>query len=1003
MGKTKVQFLSDQALQQNAVAVAVTESWLHPDVKDSEVTINFPGYSILRCDRMNRTGGGVCVFLRDDISGECLTTFDNGVCELLVIKVHSLNMILVVVYRPPDTRISEFSPLLSELENSLNNFSGPKFSVLMVGDFNFPECVMSWVQIDEGMVPHVHNHYSNEKEDGLQTRLQAKRLCDVFTNCHMTQLVDKPTCGREILDLVLTSDNSSVSHIDMEYFPSFSDHKLLSVNLTTNYNKCPQKPETFLLDSARRLKRLDFNKAPWGELRRTLREVDWDPMVRIAKCSTTAAHNYMLYRLLPILEECVPLKSSSKRARSRMHRDQKLLWRKIRRIKLKMSKTVSVHKLAQLLKVKTMLEKELKDMYLQTTSFLEARAVNDIKQDSSRFFSYAKARQKTKTKVGPFTDPETGELMLDPDYTAQRLSDQYSSVFNKPRPEWSIADIEDFFKVNSSRTGTDSLLTDVEFTEADIELACSELSIKSAPGPDGIPASLLKICSKEVKKPLHILWSESMRQGVIPPDLLLVHVCPIHKGGSKVDPSQYRPVALTSHLIKVFERVVRKVLVQYLESMGHIPNEQHGFRSSRSTLTQLLAHWDSILDHLENDHSVDVIYTDFSKAFDKCETNVLLHTLKDCGVQGRIGKWIAAFLDSNTRRQAVGVDGRLSTLVPVISGVPQGTVLGPVLFLVHIRGISSRLSAESQSSSFADDTRIWRGIATAEDCKDLQKDLCSVYEWASDINMQFNSKKFEWVRYSSNSSSLPDFKYEAPDKTTIEVKSSVKDLGVILSSDLSFSLQIQKAVSSASQMVGWCLRTFRGRGSFLLMTLFKSLVQPHLDYCNQIWAPTKQEDINKIEQVQRELVSRIRDSSLVGLDYWNKLAKLKLYSQERRRERYQIIFIWKISQGLVSGYSLDFTPCSGRTGRKAIPKSISNKAPALVRNARAATIGFRGAQLFNLMPLSLRNSDHGDLLMFKNHLDIYLGCIPDQPTTQGLSRSAKSNSLMEQVPLYENN
>jgi len=289
----------------------------------------------------------------------------------------------------------------------------------------------------------------------------------------------------------------------------------------------------------------------------------------------------------------------------------------------------------------------------------------------------------------------------------------------------------------------------------------------------------------------------------------------------------------------------------------------------------------------------------------QCETNVLLYTFKDCGVQGRIGKWIAAFLDSNTRRQVVGVDGRLSPLVPVIYGVPQGTLLGPVLFLVHIRGISSRLSTESQSSSFADDTRIWRGIVTTEDCKDLQKDLCSVYEWGSDINMQFNSKKFEWVRYSSN---LPDFKYEAPDKTTIEVKSSVKDLGVILSSDLSFSLQIQKAVSSASQMVGWCLRTFRGRGSFLLMTLFKSLVQPHLDYCNQIWAPTKQEDINEIEQVQRGLVSRIRDSSLIGLDYWNKLAKLKLYSQERRRERYQIIFIWKISQGLVSGYSLDFTP-----------------------------------------------------------------------------------------------
>ena len=150
------------------------------------------------------------------------------------------------------------------------------------------------------------------------------------------------------------------------------------------------------------------------------------------------------------------------------------------------------------------------------------------------------------------------------------------------------------------------------------------------------------------------------------------------------------------------------------------------------------------------------------------------------------------------------------------------------------------------------------------------------------------------------------------------------------------------------------------------------------------------------------MVSRIRDSSLDGLDYWKKLAKLKLYSQERRRERYQIIFIWKISQGLVSGYSLDFTPCASRTGRKAIVKSISNKAPASVRNARAASIGFRGAQLFNLLPLSLRNSNHGDLPIFKNHLDIYLGCLPDQPTTQGLSRCARTNSLLEQVILHEN-
>ena len=125
-----------------------------------------------------------------------------------------------------------------------------------------------------------------------------------------------------------------------------------------------------------------------------------------------------------------------------------------------------------------------------------------------------------------------------------------------------------------------------------------------------------------------------MKQGLIPPDLLLVIICPVHKGGSRADPSQYRPVALTSHIMKVFEKVARKALVTHLEISDNLPSNQHGFREQRSTLTQLLSHWDEVLDLLEQGQSVDVIYTDFAKAFDKCETNVLLHTLKDCGVKG---------------------------------------------------------------------------------------------------------------------------------------------------------------------------------------------------------------------------------------------------------------------------------------------------------------------------------------------------------------------------------
>ena len=197
-------------------------------------------------------------------------------------------------------------------------------------------------------------------------------------------------------------------------------------------------------------------------------------------------------------------------------------------------------------------------------------------------------------------------------------------------------DAKEFF----AEGGATHALTDIQFSIYDIELACSELKASSAAGADGIPASLLKTCRKELSKPLFLLWQSSLQQGLIPPDLLLVLVSPVHKGGSRASPKIYRPVALTSHLTKVFERVVRKVLVAHLEENDHLPDSQHGFRSFRSTLTQLLSHWDSILEDMETGSGVDVIYTDFSKAFDTVETGVLLHGLKECG--GKRQGWVLA-------------------------------------------------------------------------------------------------------------------------------------------------------------------------------------------------------------------------------------------------------------------------------------------------------------------------------------------------------------------------
>ena len=946
-GRGKSRFLLDLATRHHTLVTMLTETWLSDSVLSSEITVNTPDYSLYRCDRSGRHGGGVALLLREDLSGEILGTFDNGVVQLIVVKVHALNTIFCVVYRPPDTTLAEFSPALAELDNLLSDLPAPTPNLVLGGDFNFPKPSLEWHRVDDVLIPAVGGHHAEGDGDGLRVRLQAEKLVELAYRHHMTQEVDQVTHGREVLDLLFTNNPELIHSIDTESFPLFTDHKVVTARVNYKLHKPPPKQQMFLLDSARRLRGLDFKAAPWQSIREELRKVDWSPMSRLARANPTVAHSFLLSKVLPILEQLVPHRKAGGKVRSRQTKQRNLIWRKLKRVKDQLQTTTSQQKMLRLLQSRQELEAELKSMYSNLTKQAEDKVIMGMRENPDIFFSYARARQKTQAKVGPFLDPGTGDLNLDPAFTTRVLSDQYSSVFSQPRPEWNIPDIEQFFSVDTTRP-TGNIFTDFDFTQDDVEFACSELSVSSAPGPDGIPACLLKECRRELKKPLWILWRESVDQGVIPPDLLLVLICPVHKGGSRAEPAQYRPVALTSHLVKMFERVVRRALVTHLEQRGFLPEGQHGFREQRSTLTQLLTHWDQVLDLLEQGQTVDVIYTDFAKAFDKCETNVLHHTLRDCGVKGKMGRWIAAFLDPATRMQAVGVDGSISDLTPVVSGVPQGTVLGPALFLVHILGISSSLSPGTHSSSFADDTRISRGVSTTEDCNILQTDLQSVYSWADHINMVFNSGKFEWMRYSAGSSSPPEFQYLAPDSTPITQKSELRDLGVRMATDLTFDLQVEKVVTTASQMVGWGLRTFRSRGKHLLMVLLKSLVQPHLDYCSQLWSPSSQGHINKLESVQKSLVSRIKDQGLIHLNYWQKLQYLRLYSQERRRERYQMIFIWKISQGMVSGYDIPFT-VNSRTGRWATPANMPRQdVPASVRRAKENSLRVRGVQLFNL-------------------------------------------------------
>ena len=314
---------------------------------------------------------------------------------------------------------------------------------------------------------------------------------------------------------------------------------------------------------------------------------------------------------------------------------------------------------------------------------------------------------------------------------------------------------------------------------------------------------------------------------------------------------------------------------------------------------------------------MDVIYLDFAKAFDKVDHGITLQKLKAFGIHGNLGRWIFTFLTNRT--QAVIVDGRRSMPKPVISGVPQGSVLGPLLFLVLIGDIDQNV-ATAFLSSFADDTRVGNKISNMSDATRLQDDLSAVYKWSVDNNMEFNSDKFELMRYRSRASKdiQAETSYVSFDGSPIEEETHVRDLGVTLSNDATFTQHIQNRCELTKSKISWVLRTFHSRSRTLMLTLWKSLIMCHLDYCSQLWSPSGIGHTQSLELLQKAFVSRI--DGMRDLSYWEQLKELKLYSLERRRERYQAIYTWRIIESQVP--NIDSTPiCANineRRGRSCI-------------------------------------------------------------------------------------
>ncbi|KAI8514938.1 hypothetical protein Bbelb_075290 [Branchiostoma belcheri] len=263
------------------------------------------------------------------------------------------------------------------------------------------------------------------------------------------------------------------------------------------------------------------------------------------------------------------------------------------------------------------------------------------------------------------------------------------------------------------------------------------LNPSKASGPDQIPPWFLKLTASEIAPVLTNIFQHSLNTAEIPKDWRDANICAIFKKGDRAVPSNYRPVSLTCISCKLLEHIIHSQIMKHLESYSILTDYQHGFRAKRSTETQLILTVHDIAGALNSKRQVDLAILDFTKAFDKVPHGRLILKLEYYGIQGPTLNWLKAFLTN--REQTVVVEGKASAPVKVASGVPQGTVLGPLLFLLYINDLPDQL--DSNVRLFADDCLLYVELSTQTDSQLLQKDLNTLEEWQSKWLMQFNPEK----------------------------------------------------------------------------------------------------------------------------------------------------------------------------------------------------------------------------------------------------------------------
>ena len=873
---TKVMEFQSYVVDKKPDLVVLNETWLSKSHLDNEI-LPSEAYKIFRLDRsekshpvdpvnpnkFKRNGGGVLIAVRVDAEVESRIVKSTCKAEILSVRLDfgSKNVLCVsTCYRVGTLGSSN----CSEIQKHLNTISKTKKlqKHCLVGDFNLRHT--SWPEGES----------SNDVEKGF---------LDIFDDLSLTQLVEGPTHEKgNTLDLVLSNVPSLVSGLKIldQNAVCSSDHYGIAFNLGSVTRKRGPKREV-----------PNWSRADWDALNNELKHIPWDS--HLMHCDADTSWSRFKDILLNCCKKHIPnVKVQYKFQPPWFDSETHNLCRKKERLRAKFKVSNSPEDYAKF----SQCRKDFKNLVQEKmSSNFEEEANPDL--ISKKFWTHLKASSNS-SRI-PETVSYNGKFRNNPVDQSELFNAYFADQFSEP----SLYNIS----INYHPEPNGGL----QITHQNIRKLLKNINVNKSPGPDGIHGKVLKNCAVSISYPLSLIFKTSYNTGQIPKEWKLANVVPVHKKGSKGSVENYRPISLTCLVMKIFEKIVRDEIM--LRCHHLLNNKQHGFLPQRSCTTQLIPFCDSLAVSLNNACRIDVVYFDFAKAFDSVSHDIILDKLKNqYGIDGTLLKFIVNYLQD--REQCVAIGGCKSEYRTVTSGVPQGSILGPLFFVLFINDMMECMSEGTSIALYADDTKIWRVIHSWSDHIILQNDIGSLYDWSVRNKMNFHPDKCKVLRVSlehdihNHDSDLPfntfhyclDAMHEM--KSLLSFVDSEKDLGLIMTYNLSSALQSSAMYSKISSRLGLLKRVCHFiKSEKQKVTLYYAMCRSILEHACTAWGPSLTQ-IEKLEKVQKRAVKWILGEeyhSYNSHEYNRRLFGLKILPLQEKFMFTDLLLFHKIFHGLI--------------------------------------------------------------------------------------------------------